>query len=289
MERFTKRARQVLMRAQTAAEAMQHRSINTEHLLLALFEESEGIASRALHQLGLHQADLEAAVHSLTRAESLQPGEQTELSSGTKHVLEHAVDEARRLGHHYIGTEHLLLGLVRQGDNTAVRILDHLQISPETVRQQTIKVLQEPPPTPPPVSQPDAGEAPICVLLPATPTSDTLFTEQIEPITADLNLTSRRISGIYTSGITLHEVVAQLHSARLIIADCSGKDASTLYTLGIAQTLGKPVIVLAQQAGDVPAILEDTPVIIYVNTPEGLAELADTLRAAISNLAAGAG
>jgi ATP-dependent Clp protease ATP-binding subunit ClpC len=145
MERFTQRARRVLSLAQEEAERLQHNYIGTEHLLLGLMREEGGVAGRVLRDLGLEQSRVEELVERLTRASNRTSPQQLDLSPGTKKVLELAVDEARRMGHHYIGTEHLLLGLVRQSEGVAIDVLKRLGVSPEEVRRQTRRVLQESP------------------------------------------------------------------------------------------------------------------------------------------------
>jgi ATP-dependent Clp protease ATP-binding subunit ClpC len=155
MERFTQRARRVLSLAQEEAERLRHNYIGTEHLLLGLMREEGGVAGRVLRDLGLEQRRVEELVEELTRATSRVPSTTLDLSPGTKRVLELAVDEARRMGHHYIGTEHLLLGLVRQSEGVAIDVLKRLSISPEEVRRQTRRVLQE---SPVQNSQPDRQE-----------------------------------------------------------------------------------------------------------------------------------
>ena len=145
MERFTQRARRVLSLAQEEAERLQHNYIGTEHLLLGLIREEGGVAGRVLRELGLEQRRVEELVERMTRASTRTTAIQPELSPGTKRVLELAVDEARRMGHHYIGTEHLLLGLVRLTEGVAIDILKRLGVSPEEVRRQTRRVLQESP------------------------------------------------------------------------------------------------------------------------------------------------
>ncbi|MBZ0277015.1 MAG: AAA family ATPase, partial [Anaerolineae bacterium] len=145
MERFTQRARRVLSLAQEEAERLQHNYIGTEHLLLGLLREDGGVAGRVLRDLGLEQRRVEDLVEQMTRASTRTNTANLDLSPGTKRVLELAVDEARRMGHHYIGTEHLLLGLVRQTDGVAIDVLRRLGISPEDIRKQTRRVLQESP------------------------------------------------------------------------------------------------------------------------------------------------
>jgi len=145
MERFTQRARRVLSLAQEEAERLQHHQIGTEHLLLGLMREEGGVAGRVLRDLGLDLRRVEELVTRLSASEHKTGHAPLDLSPGTKKVLELAVDEARRMGHHYIGTEHLLLGLVRQQEGIALDVLRRLGVSPEEVRRQTRKVLQESP------------------------------------------------------------------------------------------------------------------------------------------------
>jgi ATP-dependent Clp protease ATP-binding subunit ClpC len=145
MERFTQQAQRVLSLAETEAEKRHHPHIEPEHLLTALMREGGGVAGHTLHALGIELGRLEALVDELKPAAAQAPGATLDVSPHTKHVLELAVDEARRMGHHYIGTEHLLLGLVRQAENTVIEILNRFDVTPELVRRQTRKVMQESP------------------------------------------------------------------------------------------------------------------------------------------------
>ncbi len=145
MERFTQRARRALSLAQEEAERLQHSSIGTEHLLLGLIREEGGVAGRVLRELGLELPRVEELVKRLAKESNRNPNVELGLSPGTKKVLEYAVDEARRMGHHYIGTEHLLLGLIREAQNPALEVLRRLGISPQEVRRQTRNVLQDSP------------------------------------------------------------------------------------------------------------------------------------------------
>ncbi|MCX6070427.1 MAG: ATP-dependent Clp protease ATP-binding subunit [Chloroflexi bacterium] len=144
MERFTQRARRVLSLAHEEAERMHHNYIGTEHLLLGLMREEGGVAGRVLRELGLDTARVKEMVERLTGI-GRQASLNVELSPGTEQILQYAIEEARRMGHHYIGTEHLLLGLVRQGEGVGLEVLRRLGIAPEQVRRQTRRVLQESP------------------------------------------------------------------------------------------------------------------------------------------------
>ncbi len=121
---------------------MRHNYIGTEHLLLGLIREEGGVAGRVLRELGLDAERVQEIVERLTGTGQYRGGK-LDLSPGTQQVLEYAVEEARRMGHHYIGTEHLLLGLVRYGEGIALDVLRKLGITPEQIRRQTRRVLQE--------------------------------------------------------------------------------------------------------------------------------------------------
>ncbi|MGF1503584.1 MAG: ATP-dependent Clp protease ATP-binding subunit, partial [Anaerolineae bacterium] len=152
MQRFTQRARRVLSLAQEEAERLQHSYIGTEHLLIGLMREEGGVAGRVLRELGLDLKQIEALVERKTKSGERQPFARLDLSPGTKKVLELAVDEARRMGHHYIGTEHLLLALIRYNEGVAIDVLKALNISPDDIRKQTRRILQDSPsarPSPP--------------------------------------------------------------------------------------------------------------------------------------------
>lgn len=122
-DRFTKRARHVLVLAQEEAQRLQHSSIGTEHLLLGLLREGEGVAAQVLTNLGIEVDQVRHAVEAIIgRGERIVRSEMA-LNPRTKMVFEFAVDEARRLNHRCIGTEHLLLGLIREGEGVAADVL----------------------------------------------------------------------------------------------------------------------------------------------------------------------
>src|SRR5258707_7493336 len=140
---FTERARKVLSLAQEEAQRFQHNYIGTEHLLLGLVREGEGVAAKVLSNLGVELNKVRSAVEFIIgRGDRIVLGE-ISLSPRAKKVIELAVDEARRLNHHSIGTEHLLLGLVREGEGIAAGVLESLGVNLEKVRTQTIQVLSQ--------------------------------------------------------------------------------------------------------------------------------------------------
>jgi len=142
MERFTQRARRVLSLAHSEAERARHNYIGTEHLLLGLTDEDGGVAGRVLRELGLDPARVREMVERLSPS-GRHSGGKIDLAPDTQQVLEYAVEEARRMGHHYIGTEHILLALVRV-DGVALEVLRRLGVTPEQIRRQTRRVLNEP-------------------------------------------------------------------------------------------------------------------------------------------------
>ncbi len=142
-DRFTERARKVLWLASEEAQRLDHPYIGTEHLLLGLVREGEGVAARVLTNMGVQLRNVRSAVEFIIgRGEGRVVGE-VDLTPRVKKVIELAVDEARRLDHSYIGTEHLLLGLVREGEGIAAGVLESLGVNLEKVRQQVMLVVDK--------------------------------------------------------------------------------------------------------------------------------------------------
>jgi ATP-dependent Clp protease ATP-binding subunit ClpC len=131
--------------AQENAEKMNHNYIGTEHLLLGLLKEESGVAGRVLRSLDLTPRRVQDMVEHMVGTGSRTKSTKLELTPRTKRVLELSVEEARRLGHHYIGTEHLLLGLVRQDESVAMNILKKMGITPDQVRRETKRAIQQSP------------------------------------------------------------------------------------------------------------------------------------------------
>ncbi len=142
-DKFTERARKVLSLAQEEAQRFNHNYIGTEHLLLGLVRENDGVAAKVLSNLGVELNKVRSAVEFIIgRGDRIVLGE-IGLTPRAKKVIELAVDEARRLGHHYIGTEHLLLGLVREGEGIAAGVLESLGVNLEKVRSEVALVLNQ--------------------------------------------------------------------------------------------------------------------------------------------------
>ncbi len=147
-ERFTKRARQVFSYAQEEAKRLNHSYIGGEHLLIGLLREEGGVAGRVLRELGLETNRVRTVVERLTGGKSSgTPFSKIELAPSTKRVLEYALEEAGRMNQHYVSTEHLLLGMVRQSDSRAVEVLRKFGVTQEQIRRQTRRMLRENPAT----------------------------------------------------------------------------------------------------------------------------------------------
>ena len=141
-DRFNDRAKRVLALAQDEAIRFNHNYIGVEHLLLGLVREGEGVAARVLDSLGIDLSRARSSVEVMIGRgkETTSPSEIT-LSPRTKKVIELAVDESRKLGHSHVGTEHLLLGIVREGQSVGAGVLESMGVNLEQVRHQVIAVL----------------------------------------------------------------------------------------------------------------------------------------------------
>ena len=145
LERFTERARQVVVLAQDEARALKHNYIGTEHLLVGLLREEEGLAARVLQTLGVTVEGVRAEVD---RVVGRGPGpviDRIPFTPRMEDILQLSLREALALGHDYIGTEHLLLGLARENYGVATRILDSFGADAEKIRNETTRMLSGPP------------------------------------------------------------------------------------------------------------------------------------------------
>ena len=140
-ERFTERARKVVVLAQEEARHFNHNYIGTEHLLLGLLREEDGVAAQALNHLGVTLDDVREQVESIVGYGEEGSGSQAPFTPRSKKVLELALREALQLGHNYIGTEHILLGLVRESEGVAARVLSNLDVDPDKVRREVVRRL----------------------------------------------------------------------------------------------------------------------------------------------------
>ncbi len=142
-EKFSERARRVLSLAQEEAQRFNHNYIGTEHILLGLVREADGVAARVLSSLSIELPKVRSAVEFIIGRGERASGGEIGLTPRAKKVIELAVDEARRHSNHYIGTEHLLIGLMREGEGVAAGVLESLGVSLEKVRAGTSRILSQ--------------------------------------------------------------------------------------------------------------------------------------------------
>ncbi len=141
-ERFTDRARRVVVGAQEEARSLNHNWIGTEHLLLALLTEGHGVAAKALESMQISLDGARQQVEAIIGHGQSRPAGHIPFTPRAKKVLELSLREALQLGHNYIGTEHIMLGLIREGDGVAAQVLVKLGADLNRVRQQVIQLLQ---------------------------------------------------------------------------------------------------------------------------------------------------
>jgi ATP-dependent Clp protease ATP-binding subunit ClpC len=140
-ERFTDRARRVVVLAQDEARMLNHNYIGTEHILLGLIHEAEGVGAKALESMGVTLEAAREQVRDIIGEGNQAPTGHIPFTPRAKKVLELSLREALQLGHNYIGTEHILLGLLREGEGTAIKVLSRLKAEPAAVRQEVIERL----------------------------------------------------------------------------------------------------------------------------------------------------
>jgi DNA repair exonuclease SbcCD ATPase subunit len=200
-ERFTDRARRVVSRAQEEARMLNHDYIGTEHILLGLIHEGEGVGAKALESLGVSLDAVRQQVEEIIGQGQQAPSGHIPFTPRAKKVLELSLREALQLGHNYIGTEHILLGLIREGDGVAAQVLVKLGADWNRVRQQVIQLLHGHPAEEP---GPDPSAAPEFRLLPAVKMRLEAVEQRLaaleqgvgtRPDTADLDEQIERIRG----------------------------------------------------------------------------------------------
>ncbi len=303
-DKFTERARRVLTLAQEEAQRFNHNYIGTEHLLLGLVREGDGVAAKVLSNLGVELTKVRSAVEFIIgRGEAAVRGE-IGLTPRAKKVIELAVDEARRLNHNYIGTEHLLLGLVREGEGIAASVLESLGVNLERVRAETTRILSQ--------SMPQGAGAGARSST-RTPTVDQLGMDlsaaarqgKLDPVIGRdreiervIQILSRRTKnnpiligepGVGKTAIAeglAHRIVAgdvpeTLSGKRLVTLDIGGLVAGTKYRGEFEERL-KKVIDELKNSGNCVLFIDEMHMLVGAGAAEGAVDAANILKPSLA-------
>src|SRR5512135_2714345 len=301
-EKFSERARRVLTLAQEEAQRFNHANIGPEHILLGIVGEPDGVAAKVLVNLGISLNKVRSAVEFIIgHGEATTRGE-VGLSPGAKRVIELAIDEARYIGHNYIGTEHLLLGLLREGEGIAARVLDSLGVTLEKVRTEISKVQEQG------VSRPKAARSPS-----RTPALDQLGMDltasarsgKLDPVIGRskeieriIQILSRRTKnnpaligepGVGKTAVVeglAHRIVAgdvpeTLEGKRLITLDIGSLVAGTKYRGEFEERL-KKVIEEIKAAGNCIVFIDEFHTIVGAGAAEGAVDAANILKPSLA-------
>ena len=303
-DKFTERARRVLTLAQEEAQRFNHNYIGTEHLLLGLVREGDGVAAKVLSNLGVELSKVRSAVEFIIgRGDRATVGE-IGLTPRAKKVIELAVDEARRLSHHYIGTEHVLLGLVREGEGIAASVLESLGVNLEKVRAETTRILSQ--------SMPQSSGSGARSST-RTPTVDQLGMDltsaarqgKLDPIVGRsteidrmIQILSRRtknnpiligepgvgktaiVEGL-AHRITSGDVPETLQGKRLVTLDIGGLVAGTKYRGEFEERL-KKVIDELKSAGNCVLFIDEMHMLVGAGAAEGAVDAANILKPSLA-------
>ncbi|GBD22465.1 Negative regulator of genetic competence ClpC/MecB [bacterium HR29] len=304
-DKFTERARRVLTLAQEEAHRFNHNYIGTEHILLGLVREGDGVAAKVLANLGVELNKVRSAVEFIIgRGDRTVLGE-IGLTPRAKKVIELAVDEARRLGHSYIGTEHLLLGLVREGEGIAAGVLESLGVNLERVRAETQRILSQ--------SSPQAAASTGARQATRTPTVDQLGIDltaaaragQLDPVIGRSNelervvqILSRRtknnpvligepgvgktaIAELLAQRIVSGDVPETLQGKRLLTLDIGALVAGTKYRGEFEERL-KKVIEEIKAAGNCILFIDELHMLVGAGAAEGAVDAANILKPSLA-------
>jgi ATP-dependent Clp protease ATP-binding subunit ClpC len=305
-DKFTERARRVLTLAQEEAHRFNHNYIGTEHILLGLVREGDGVAAKVLANLGVELNKVRSAVEFIIgRGDRTVLGE-IGLTPRAKKVIELAVDEARRLNHSYIGTEHLLLGLVREGEGIAAGVLESLGVNLERVRAETTRILSQ--------SQPQAAAAGAGGRTTSrTPTVDQLGIDltqaarnnQLDPVIGRSNelervvqILSRRtknnpvligepgvgktaIAELLAQRIVGGDVPETLQGKRLLTLDIGSLVAGTKYRGEFEERL-KKVVEEIKGSGNCILFIDELHMLVGAGAAEGAVDAANILKPSLA-------
>ncbi len=303
-EKFSERARRVLSYAQEEAQRFEDNYIGTEHVLLGLVRETEGVAARVLINLGIELDKIKSAVEFIIERQEKGSSKEIGLTPTSKKVIELAVDEARRLGHHYIGTEHLLIGLMREGDGVAAGVLESLGINLDKLREETSRVLVQRTPKPKPVNPKAAGRTPtldqlgidLTVVAKEGKLDPTVGRDQeIERVTQILSRRTKNnpvlvgepgvgktaIVEALAQRIADKDVPITLKGKRLVTLEMGSLVAGTKYRGEFEERL-KKVIEELKSAGDCVLFIDEIHTMVGAGAAEGAVDAANILKPSLA-------
>jgi ATP-dependent Clp protease ATP-binding subunit ClpC len=302
--RFTERAQQVLVLAQEEAKRLNHNFIGTEHILLGLVREGSGIAARSLQNLGVELPRVRAEVEKIIGKGEKAPVQGISYTPRAKKVIELAIEEGQNLGHNYVGTEHLLLGLLREGEGIAAQVLTILGIDLKKARREVIQLLG---------GEPQLGGGAGHKNVPQTPTVDAFGRDltrmaregKLDPVIGRekeiervVQILSRRTKNnpclIGEPGVgktAVAEGLAQritegnipdiLRDKRLVTLELAAVVAGTKYRGEFEERLRKLMLEL-QQAGNVIIFIDELHTIIGAGAAEGAIDASNILKPALA-------
>ena len=301
-EKFSERARRVLTIAQEEARQLNHNYIGTEHILLGLSREEEGVAAKVLTNLGVNLGKIRSAVEFINSGGERPGTGETGLTPRAKKVIELAIDEARQLGHNYIGTEHILLGLLREGEGVAAGVLESLGVTLEKARTEAAQVLSQ-----------GASRSRLARTTSRTPALDQLGTDltdaarkgKLDPVIGRtteiarvIQILSRRTKnnpaligepGVGKTAIVeglAHRIIAgdvpeTLQNKRLIALDMGSLVAGTKYR-GEFEERVKKIIEEVKNAGNCVLFIDEFHTMVGAGAAEGAVDAANILKPSLA-------
>ncbi len=301
-EKFSERARRVLTLAQEEAQSLNHSYIGTEHILLGLVREEEGIAAKVLANLGVGLSKVRASVEFVIGRGDKPSATEAGLTPRARRAIELAIDEARYLGHNYIGTEHLLLGLLREGEGIASGVLDSLGITIDRARAEVERILSQAPPKS--RAARSASRTPVLDQL-GTNLTEASRSGKLDPVIGRakeiervIQILSRRTKnnpaligepGVGKTAIVeglAHRIVAgdvpeTLEGKRLVTLDIGAVVAGTKYRGEFEERLRK-IIDEIKTAGNCVLFIDEFHTLVGAGAAEGAVDAANLLKPALA-------
>ncbi|MHB1335262.1 MAG: ATP-dependent Clp protease ATP-binding subunit [Candidatus Humimicrobiaceae bacterium] len=303
-ERFTEKARKVVVKAQDEARFLKQNYIGTEHLLLGIIDENDGIASKVLIEMGITLEEIRTAVKSVITEGSSESYEHIPFTPRAKKVLELSLREALQMGHNYIGTEHILLGLLREGEGVAARVLNSLGITLENVKETVREILKKYPvyPTTDSMSSAKSAKKPLKILSQYGKDLTSMAQEgKLDPVIGRkkeierlMQILSRRTknnpiligeSGVgktaIVEGLVQHiasrEVPSNLQNKRIFTLDLGSLVAGSRYRGDFEERL-KKVLAEIKEDGEIIIFIDEVHNLVGAGAAEGAIDAASILK-----------